>query len=148
MVPKYLQPDIYVELESAACAPIRAYDSDAGVDLITKKDIRLIKGLRTLIGTGVKVEIPIGFVGLLFPRSSLSNNYIYMTNSVGVIDSSYRGEIKASLLYDGDLEYLDMSAGVRVVQLVIVPIVLPTFISVHELSSTNRGTSGFGSTGK
>lgn len=155
MIPKYMQPEINIECEFDFCHPHRAHESDAGADLASKEDVYLTKDVRTLIKTGVKVEIPVGFVGLLFPRSSLSKLNITMTNSVGVIDSSYRGEIMASLMYIGlnnnaAIGFTDsvfITAGQKIVQLVILPITLPVFNIVDKLTDTVRGTGGFGSTG-
>lgn len=149
LVPKYLQTKINVKVESPEFLPRRAHESDAGADLVCKEHIWLQRGERVLVKTGVSVEIPVGHVGLIFPRSSLSKFNVIMTNSVGVIDSDYRGEIMASLMYVGT-EYAghNFNRGDRIVQLVVMPIVLPTFHVVDELSNTDRGTGGFGSTGK
>jgi dUTP pyrophosphatase len=109
--------------------------------------------IRVLIGTGVCVKIPRGYVGMLIPRSSLSKSGIIMTNSVGVIDSDYRGEIMASLMYTGGLEFNPVIyQGDRIVQLVVLPILLVTpdvgDSTDEEWMDTQRGTGGFGSTGK
>lgn len=129
------------------CDPVRAHPSDAGADLVSKNEYVLPVGIRCLVPTGVKVAIPQGFVGLLFPRSSLSKIGITMTNSVGVIDSDYRGEIMASLIYHGSTAYSMIQEKARIVQLVVVPIILPKFNKVDNLDETARGTGGFGSTG-
>jgi dUTP pyrophosphatase len=148
LVPKYLQTEINVKVESPEYLPRRAHSSDAGADLVCKETTYLPMNYRVLVKTGVAVEIPVGFVGLLFPRSSLSKLGIVMTNSVGVIDSDYRGEIMASLMYTGGSSPgYELNRGDRIVQLVVVPIVLPEFKSVEELSTTYRGSGGFGSTG-
>ncbi len=146
MVPKYLQPEVRYECEFDHCMPKRTFPTDAGADLSARDGTVMETGIRTLVRTGVKVEIPVGFVGLLFPRSSLSKLHITMTNSVGVIDSDYRGEILASLMYNGSPAYY-IDKGQRIVQLVIVPIVLADFVRVNSLSNTVRGEGGFGSTG-
>lgn len=147
-----------VKLSNANCMPKRAHPTDAGADLVSREDVFLSKGKRTLIPTGVFVEIPHGYVGLLVPRSSLSKRNIVMTNSVGIIDAEYRGEIMASLMYLGDNSsdfasdtHQDSGGYIakyeRIVQLVIVPVLLADFTVVDELSDTVRGTGGFGSTG-
>lgn len=146
-VPKYLTPEINIKLTSEDCMPRRANPSDAGADLVCSEDVIMLPGVRTLVKTGVHVEIPWGFVGLLIPRSSLSKEGITMTNSVGVIDSDYRGELMASLMYNGNFENKFLAKGTRIVQLVVVPIILPEFKVVESLSSTARGEGGFGSTG-
>lgn len=147
-VPLYMQIPLKTKILTDKCKPNRAYPSDAGADLIARNHTWLQKDKRTLVPTGVYVEIPTGYVGILAPRSSLSKNNIIMTNSVGIIDSSYRGELMASLMYIGDNEYgYTISAGERIVQLIVMPIILPIFNIVDELSTTDRGQGGFGSTG-
>lgn len=148
-VPVYLQPPTRIKVDREDLAPNRAYPSDAGADLVAKETIWLQPFKRTLVPTGVYVEIPIGYVGLLVPRSSLSKNNIVMTNSVGIIDADYRGQLMASLMYIGTNEAGEhVLAGERIVQLLMIPIMLPRFVAVDELSETERGVNGFGSTGK
>lgn len=131
--------------------PMRANPTDAGLDLRSVAEVRIRCEERTLVHTGVYVKIPVGYVGLLFPRSSLSKAGITMTNSVGVIDSDYRGQIMASLISNragGSL----VQAGERIVQLVLVPIMIPeleVFTGTdEEWCDTARGLGGFGSSGK
>jgi dUTP pyrophosphatase len=149
-----------IELEyktsNPALAPYKLYDNDAGFDLRANKEYHLYVKERVLVNTGVSVKIPKGYVGLLFPRSSLSKKGIVMANSVGVIDSDYRGEIMASLMFvRTSNDHLTMAYQIieeeeRIVQLVIIPIVLAV---AKEYTGTNwndtiRGEGGFGSTGK
>lgn len=117
---------------------------NAGYDLVatSREDTEMY----VEYGTGLAVEIPDGFVGLLFPRSSQSKYSMILANCVGVIDSSYRGEIKARFKKVG--EGAEYNVGDRVVQLVIVPIVQPAWSEVDKLSDTNRGSQGFGSSGQ
>ena len=142
---------LQVRLQRPEVLPNRAFPTDAGLDLRSKVEVILCKGERTLVGTGVQVRIPEGYVGLLLPRSSLSKKYILMTNSCGVIDSQYRGEIMASLLYHGETDWCIINKDERIVQLLIVPIALPSLEVVSETDAlwndTSRGTGGFGSTG-
>lgn len=143
-------------LDDELC-PTRAHPTDAGLDLRAAEDYELKAGIRTLVSTGVSVKIPVGYVGLLIPRSSLSKKGITMTNSVGVIDSDYRGEIMASLMYTMSAEPFNFSTEEyirkydRIVQLVIVPIALPQVRkfdpSIADWDDTIRGSGGFGSTG-
>ncbi len=142
-----MYPIVEIECEYDYCMPVRVHTTDAGADLVAKSSIAMTPNIRYLVPTGVKVAIPKGFVGLLFPRSSLSKNSIIMTNSVGVIDSDYRGEIMASLMYTGDMIGYTIEKGTRIVQLVVAPIILPKFQKVTNLSETARGAGGFGSTG-
>lgn len=121
----------------------------AGIDLFnnTDKDIIINPGEYAIISTGMFVEIPEGYVGLLFARGSLGYKYgCTLTNSVGVIDSDYRGEIMARIT-NISKEPHTIKAGERCVQLVIVP-VLDTEYVEEELSDSERGTNGFGSTGR
>lgn len=98
-------------------------------------------------GTGLAIEIPKGYGGFLLPRSSVSNRNIFLCNGVGFIDSDYRGEIKARF-YERDHRTADpYTAGERCLQLLILPIPEIEFVEVKELSSTDRDTGGFGSTG-
>ena len=125
-----------------AVTPSYAKDGDAGLDLTATHmtfDENFIE-----YGTGIAVEIPEGYVGLIFPRSSVSKKEnFYLKNSVGVIDSGYRGEIK--LRFNKSEEHY--GAGEKIGQLIILPYPTIYLEEVEELSSTERGQGGFGSTG-
>lgn len=144
---------MYVKLSPGAVTPSRANPTDAGIDLSTLETTTLPAMCRVLVRTGVSVKIPAGSVGLLVPRSSLSKNGIVMTNSIGVIDADYRGELLASLMYvgNGGVPAVTIPKGERIVQLIIMPIWLPTLEtysgSEEEWVDTDRGVGGFGSTG-
>lgn len=144
--------DLEVRLERSELEPTRANPTDAGLDLRSSQTMHLEPGKRVLVGTGVQVKIPAGYVGFLIPRSSLSKRNVAMTNSVGVIDSDYRGEIMASLVYWGLEANCVIEKNERFAQLVIVPIALPEVLVRYqddaEWLDTARGTGGFGSTGK
>ena len=138
---------LFRSLNENATAPQFAKPGDAGADLIaTSKEWRK-DGKQIVYGTGVAVEIPEGFVGLVFPRSSVRNYDLSMSNSVGVIDSGYRGEIMVTFnLLDEDHSVMyDVSE--KVGQLVIVPIPNVSYVKVKQLSDSERGIGGFGSTG-
>lgn len=137
-----------------AVIPAYAHDTDAGLDLVAtsyeyKDDIHC-----HVYGTGLAVEIPEGHVGLLFPRSSNRKTESYLTNHVGVVDSGYRGEIMLSFKtrdYDeGQIQQLfkPYEVGDKVAQLIIIPYPKIKFVEVNELSSSDRGEAGHGSTGK
>lgn len=127
--------------------PSYAHDGDAGLDLRITRGVTLEPGERATVSTGLAIEVPTGCVGLVFPRSGLSSNKgVTLVNSVGVIDSGYRGEIGACLINLGS-ETVRLRKGDRVCQLVIVPFVPCTLVPTEELSDTERGSSGFGSTG-
>lgn len=118
-------------------------DGAAGLDLVLSDDVVLREGEVQKVGTGVYVEIPVGHVGLVFLRSSISD--VTMTNGVGVIDSDYRGEIILKLR--GVSRYSRYTAGDRVAQLVVMKYLPVNVIVSDKLSSTERGDGGFGSTG-
>jgi dUTP pyrophosphatase len=123
--------------------PTYAKPGDAGMDL-TAVSIEKDAYGNAVIHTGLAVEIPEGYVGLVFPRSSISKYDMHLRNSVGVIDSGYRGEImlKFSFMEDGKLYQM----GDKIAQLIILPYPQITFEEVDELSETERGEGGFGST--
>ena len=99
-------------------------------------------------GTGLAVEIPEGMVGLVFPRSSIRDKDLVLSNSVGVIDSGYRGEIMATFNLKNPWSPDDVyKVGDRIAQLVIMPVPLAHYVEVDELSETERGKEGHGSTG-
>lgn len=133
-------------LHPEAVMPKYAKPGDAGMDL-TAIGREYLDGARQQFFFGLAFEIPEGYVGLIFPRSSIHKTYHRLSNAVGVIDSSYRGEVSA--VFDtvdyGDFEY---SVGDRVAQMVIVPYAHCNIVEVDELSETERGNGGYGSTGK
>lgn len=136
-----------------AVTPMRATDGSVGYDLYSTRQVRLSRdNLPTLVPTGLYLEIPFGYAGYIFPRSSMGYKGIRMPNSVGVIDSDYRGELQVMLSADTHSSYnydddVVIPAGTRIAQLVILPVVHADFIENDELSSTDRGEGGFGSTG-
>jgi dUTP pyrophosphatase len=119
---------------------------DAGADL-TATSMNLSMGDHIVYGTGLAVEIPEGMVGLVFPRSSIRNTTLSMANSVGVIDSGYRGEIMITFKMVNKNEVVGYTIGDRIAQLIIMPVPLAKYVEVEELSETQRGTDGHGSTG-
>ena len=133
-------------LHENAILPKRAKKGDAGLDLVAT-EIKSETSKQITYGTGIAIEIPEGFVGLAFPRSSIRNVGLELSNAVGVIDSGYRGEVQATFNKNGvnDVFY---KVGERICQLVIVPLPVVTIKEVDELSETERGEGGFGSTGK
>lgn len=131
-------------------APKYHTNGSAGLDLRNNSDIDLVMapGKTCEFSTGVKIEIPQGYVGLIFPRSSLGfKKLTVLSNGTGVIDSDYRGEIRIKLINHSE-ENVTIEKGERVCQLVIVPYFKEELEFVTELSTTDRGTSGFGSSGK
>lgn len=127
--------------------PRYAHEGDAGLDLRITETVTLEPMQRCIVGCGLSIEIPSGCVGLLFPRSGLASKQgITLAHSVGVIDSGYRGEACAPLI-NLSYETVTIDAGTRVCQLVVMPYVPCDLVPVEELSGTERGTDGFGSTG-
>lgn len=120
---------------------------DAGADLVATS-IKTTRPRQVVYGTGLAVEIPEGMVGLVFPRSSVRNYDLIMSNSVGVIDSGYRGEIMVTFNMSDIEPFTIYDVGDRIAQLVIVPVPLIQYSEVEELSETSRGEGGHGSTGK
>ena len=130
-------------LTETARLPTRDTPGSAGLDLYADEAVRIEPGQRRLISTGISVAIPPHFVGLVWPRSGLACKGI--TTDAGVIDADYRGEVKV-LLVNFSNNPLDISPGMRIGQLLIQP-VFPHITEVDELPDTERGASGFGSTG-
>ena len=129
--------------------PAYAHEGDAGADLRAAISVPLTiqPGSSEWVVTGVRVEIPHGHVGLQFPRSGLGCKHgICLANGTGVIDSGYRGEVRAKLLNLGT-EPFTVNPGDRISQLVIVPYTKARFWTVNELGESDRGTDGYGSTG-
>jgi dUTP pyrophosphatase len=137
------------KLNPLAVIPSYAKSGDAGMDLVATSIILDTKTQITY-GLGIALEIPEGFVGLVFPRSSVRNTDLSLSNCVGVIDSGYRGELQATFNKKGvakiDGGYIYM-IGDRVAQIMIIPHPDIQFEEVAELSDTERGEGGFGSTG-
>ena len=128
--------------------PAYAHPGDAGADLRTTHDVTLQPGERALVGTGVRVALPEGHVGLITPRSGLAARHgLSVVNSPGIIDCGYRGEIRVSLINLDPAEPLTLLAGDRIAQLVVLPFVSATFTRVDTLDDTSRGAGGYGSTG-
>ena len=145
--------NLKIRLTDKTLMPTRANKTDAGLDLRASEGKLILASTPTLIDTGVSVQIPPGHVGLVFSRSGLAKHGITLSNSVGVIDSDYRGNIMVSVICNADNERdVFINKGDRIAQLVVVPIVLPQVWVVdeddEEWLNTARGTGGFGSTGK
>jgi dUTP pyrophosphatase len=132
-------------LSAKSILPTYSKLGDAGLDL-TATEIIENSSSQCTYGTGIAVEIPEGYVGLVFPRSSIKNTELTLSNSVGVIDSGYRGEIMATFNKTNGLDSWKYALGVRIAQLIILPYPQIEFEEVEELSETERGTGGFGST--
>lgn len=148
---QYLETLNFVKLSKDAIVPKRATVGSAGMDLCAcmEENLLLKPGERALVHTGIAVGLPNhDFVALIFARSGLAVKHgITLANSVGVIDSDYRGEICVGLCNLGSEDYV-INPGERIAQLVVMRVETPTPIEVSSLDETTRGSGGFGSTGK
>lgn len=149
--PTMTSPSLAVRLTDPRCMPRRANYDDAGADLVSVVKEIIYPNEMVLVDTGVSVKIPSGYVGYVFSRSGQGRIRVHLANSVGVIDAQYRGNIKVMLVNEGDDPYEIHPYVTKIAQLVVSPVMLPTFResgeSEQEWQNTTRGTGGFGSTG-
>lgn len=137
---KMLDPELPV--------PSYAHEGDAGADLCAREDVTLAPGQRALVPTGVALGLPLGFVGLIHPRSGLATKHgLTVVNAPGTVDAGYRGELKVTLLNTDVSTPIVLKRGDRIAQLVIQKVERARFLQVQELDDTARGAGGFGSTG-
>ena len=135
-------------LREGAVLPERAHPDDAGLDLVACERAVIPPGGRAVVGTGIAVAIPEGHAGLVVPRSGLAARHgIGIVNAPGLVDSGYRGEVRVVLANTDPNESFTVEAGMRIAQLVVVPVAQLEAAEVSELPETVRGTAGFGSTG-
>ena len=133
-----------VQLDPGAYMPDRAHVPDAGADLFTPVDFTLYGNSHKTIDTGVHIEIPYGYVGMVKSKSGLMLEGIVTD---GTVDSGYTGSIRVVLFNHSKLSR-DFKAGEKIAQLVIMPIITPDFEQVDEIEGSDRGAGGFGSTGR
>jgi len=133
-------------LRDDAVVPTQAYPGDAGLDLAACERVELGPGERAVVGTGLSVAIPEGYAGFVQPRSGLAAEHgITLLNSPGLIDSGYRGELRVVLHNtDGSTPFL-VEPGMRIAQLVVLPVAEVEPAEVEELPASERGVRGFGS---
>lgn len=135
-------------LHKDSVIPSYAKEGDAGMDL-TATRMWFDDESNVCYGTGLAMEIPKGYVGFVFPRSSISKKGLLLSNAVGVIDSGFRGEITAKFKICGEYKEKHFyKIGERICQIIIMPYPQIEFEEVEELSESERGAGGFGSTGK
>jgi dUTP pyrophosphatase len=134
------------KLVPEAVIPSYSKVGDAGMDLTITKEIENTS-FSVSYGFGIAIEIPKGYVGLVFPRSSVRNQDLILSNCVGVIDSGYRGELQATFKKTNGLDSIKYKVGERGAQIIILPYPTIYMTEVPELSNTERGEGGFGSTG-
>ena len=137
---------LVTRLHEGATLPTRAYDGDAGLDLSACERVELGPGERAVVRTGLTVAIPDGHAGFVQPRSGLAARHgIAVLNSPGLVDAGYRGELRVVLLNTDRSERFVVEPGMRIAQLVVVPVALPQAREVDELPDSDRGEKGFGS---
>ena len=144
-----MQEELIINIKKTnklAIIPKYAHSTDAGMDLVAVSMNETDKYIE--YDTGIAIEIPKGYVGLVFPRSSVSKLDLVQANSVGVIDSSYRNSIKVRFKKLKDNGVCVYVPGERIAQLIILPYPMIGFNEVEKLSDSDRGLGGFGSTGK
>jgi dUTP pyrophosphatase len=134
------------KLHENAVIPSYSKPGDAGMDLTITREIENTS-FSVSYGFGIAMEIPNGYVGLVFPRSSVRNQDLILSNCVGVIDSGYRGEIQSTFKKTNGLDSMKYKVGERGAQIIILPYPQVFMVESDELSDTDRGTGGFGSTG-
>ncbi len=141
-------PESVEVLIVAESVPEYSHPGDAGADLTAAVAVRLAPGERATVATGVSIALPRGFVAFVVPRSGLASKHgITIVNSPGTVDAGYRGEISVTLLNTDSLVPYSVAVGDRIAQLVIMPVTKARFIPVTTLPGSQRGESGFGSTG-
>lgn len=135
-------------LHPDAVPPARSRPGDAGYDLRAVQALTLEPGERALVPTGVAIALPPGHAGLVTPRSGLAVQHgISVVNGPGLVDPNYRGELKVVLINHGDAA-VTIEPGDRIAQLLVVPFAAPEITVVDTLDETERGTAGFGSSGR
>ena len=134
------------KLTPEAVIPSYSKDGDAGMDLTITREIENTS-FSVSYGFGIALEIPKGYVGLVFPRSSVRNQDLILSNCIGVIDSGYRGELQATFKKTNGLDSVKYKVGDRGAQIIILPYPQIRMVESNELSNTERGDGGFGSTG-
>ncbi|MGZ4339368.1 MAG: dUTP diphosphatase [Gaiellaceae bacterium] len=136
------------KVRETAVVPARAYAGDAGMDLASCERVELAPGARALVPTGLAVAIPDGYAGYVQPRSGLAAKHgISIVNTPGLVDSGYRGELLVNLVNHDAAQTFVVEPGMRIAQLVILPVPHVDLVEVDELPASERGEDGFGSSG-
>jgi dUTP pyrophosphatase len=135
-------------LDPGVPLPSYAHPGDAGADLTTTVDVLLEPGERALVPTGISLALPVGYVGLVHPRSGLAaRSGLSIVNAPGTVDAGYRGEVKVALVNLDPRVPVQLHRGDRIAQLVVQRVEHATFLEVDELPGSVRGAGGYGSTG-
>lgn len=141
-------PEIkFKRLDPDAPTPAYTRDGDVGLDLCAMEDALIPPGQYRKLGTGIAMEIPRGYVGIIHPRSGTGCRGYVLKHGAGIIDPNYRGEVQLPVLNNNTNEYIHVRKGDRVAQMLIHPVMEVTLTEVDELSESNRGEAGFGSSG-
>jgi dUTP pyrophosphatase len=137
-----------LRLRDGACIPERAYDDDAGLDLVAAEAATLAPGERASVGCGIAIELPPGHCGLVLPRSGLADrNGVTVLNAPGLVDAGYRGEVRVVLHNADPREPFAVEPGTRIAQLVVVALPQLHVEEAEVLGASERGARGFGSSG-
>lgn len=132
----------------AEIIPSYSHPGDAGADLSSSQELVLLPGQRAVVGTGVSIALPRGYVAFIVPRSGLAAKHgITVLNSPGTVDAGYRGEILVTLLNTDTENEFPIHVGDRIAQMIVMPVTQARFTAVDKLPESERGDSGFGSTG-
>ena len=136
-------------LDEGVPLPTYARSGDAGADLVTRIDLTIAPGERKLVPTGISIALPAGYAAFIHPRSGLAINHgVTIVNAPGTVDAGFRGELQIILINHDLAETVTLSRGERIAQLIIQRVERAEFIQVEELPGSDRGTHGFGSTGR
>lgn len=136
-------------LDAGISIPTYARSGDAGADLVTRIDLTIAPGERKLVPTGISIALPAGYAAFIHPRSGLAINHgVTIVNAPGTVDAGFRGELQIILINHDLAETVTLSRGERIAQLIIQRVERAEFVQVEELPGSDRGTHGFGSTGR
>ena len=137
----------FIPLRGGAHIPQKAHEDDAGFDLYASEDFLLKAHCFGCVPTAISIELPDGFEAQVRPRSGLAAKYgVTVLNAPGTIDAGYRGEIKVILINHGNEDFT-ITAGMRIAQMIISPVLLARFVEASSLAESDRGKGGFGSSG-
>lgn len=139
---------LITRLDDSVPLPAYAHEGDAGADLVTSTAVTLAPGERALVPTGIALALPVGFVGLVHPRSGLAARCgLSIVNAPGTVDAGYRGEISVLLVNLDPVSPIVLARGDRIAQLVVQRVEHAAFVEVDALPASVRGSGGYGSTG-
>ena len=137
----------YIALRDGAHIPQKAHEDDAGFDLYASEDFTLKAHSFGCVPTAISIELPTGYEAQVRPRSGLAARHgVTVLNAPGTIDAGYRGEVKVILINHGEEDF-EITAGMRIAQMVISPVLQARFVEASSLTESDRGEGGFGSSG-